>query len=881
MSRSRFPKAPTVRASLGRLKLSPGLALGAGLALFVCAAPWVLAVTNPVPRVAQDAALTSDSSDRSDGYNALIDDLVLARGWLEMRRTAAGYQVVESPIAPTSPIWQRFKRESYLYGDLRTPERWLVSDYRFPRDGRETIEIVGIDPAAHRVAGPFNAADSWRGGLLYRSGSARIVGLTRRVSDGATGARQEGPMRFQPNGRDASVTLFEDQPSAQGRAQGASAWRYRFEAPAAGCVGEVASVMRIGTDIQGDALVRLRAHPECRLTVRVGGRAQSLSQVGYVRLRAGEALGFEAVGANGRRLSETFDYGGAMESISPAPAPGAARTRAWGLEAFSRGVESLVIGRTDVGDIETTLDARLQDAAEAALGPPGRLVNAAGLPARASITLMDANTGEVLAIAGRPMRTPGASIFTRAGLDDRDQNFTARPVGSVAKAPITMAILQAHPELADLRLTAMGDFKGVVGVEAAFKDTVSGEIDLTNFLARSSNRYAVGLVTLALSDNPAVPDPALVDGPDCYWIGEQHLCRPPVIQTLEPIGPRGPDGYVLKGRTGPPLTWGVTLNDMFGILTEFEAGRLGSTANLWPGLAVAPKKGGGWIWLEEGNLGLNELIDLRRDYMMSILGGSRTRWSSIKVAEMFSRMVTRRPVSARFTQPDALPVLPVRDPAHPAEWDRVLAGLEAVTGHDPAVRGTAGRLQAFIPQGDYRVFAKTGTPTLEIETDPSQARAAAVRLARRQCGLTWNPETRRITAPETLRPVCADIARQAGSPAQLAGALRSMSASYRSRMDREILSRTHEVTDLTLEASSAVGVGHGIALVIGRYPHAVASAPGVPAQPPERALAIVINLESHDGEAPATDMAGLLLASPVVRSWLAQPGPDQARRTTP
>ena len=40
---------------------------------------------------------------------------------------------------------------------------------------RETIEIVGIDPAAHRVAGPFNAADSWRGGLLYRSGSARIV----------------------------------------------------------------------------------------------------------------------------------------------------------------------------------------------------------------------------------------------------------------------------------------------------------------------------------------------------------------------------------------------------------------------------------------------------------------------------------------------------------------------------------------------------------------------------------------------------------------------------------------------------------------------------------------------------------------------------------
>lgn len=876
MSRARFPKGSggTMR-SLGRLRASPGVLFGAGLAIFICAAPWVLAVTNPVPRVSEDRAL---SSDRSDGYNALIDDLVLARGWLEMQRTDRGYAVVDSPIAPEDPVWRRFKRESYLYGDLRRPERWMVSDYRFSRDGRETIEIVGIDPAAHRVAGPFNAADSWRGGLLYRSGSARIVGLTRRPAPGsAAGTRREGPMRFQPNGRDARLSLFEDRPSAQG----ASAWRYRFEAPSVGCVGEVASVMRIGTDIQGDALVRLRAQPTCRLTVRIGGRAQTLSQVSYVRLRAGEAISFEAQGRDGRRLSETFDYGGTVEAISPAPAPGAARTRAWGLEAFSRGVESLVIGRTDVGEIETTLDARLQDAAETVLGPPGRLVNAAGLPARASITLMDANTGEVLAIAGRPLRAPGSTLFTRAGLDDRDQNFTARPVGSVAKAPITMAILQANPELADLRMTAVGDFKSAVGVAVEFKDTVAGEVDLNGFLARSSNRYAVGMILLALSDAPAVPDPALADGPDCYWIGVEQRCRPPVIQTLEPIGPRGPDGYVLKGRTGPPLAWGVTLNDLFGLLTEFEAGRLGSTANLWPGLAEAPKRGGGWIWLEEGNLGLNELIDLRRDYLMSILGGSRTRWSSIKLAETFSRMVTRRPVSARFTQPGKLPVLPVRDPARPAEWDRVLAGLEAVAGHDPTVRGTAARLQAYVPPGDYRVFAKTGTPTVEIETERSPARGAAVRLARRQCGLTWNPESRRIAAPEALRPVCADIAARAGSRAQLDGALRSMSAAYRSRMDRETLSRAHEVTDLTLEASSAVGFGHGIALVIGRYPSEVASAAAVPGQPPERALAIVINLESHEGDAPATDMASALLSSPAVRTWLAQRAPDQAGRRTP
>ncbi|WGM48203.1 hypothetical protein KOAAANKH_03099 [Brevundimonas sp. NIBR10] len=864
MSRSRIPKARMALPSLKAMRVSWGGALGALLVLLICVAPQVLTVTNPIPRVA-GGAVASGGDERAEGYNALIDDLVVARGWLEMRETGGGYAVVESPLAPDDPVWQRFKRESYLFGDLRAPERWRVSDYRFQRDGRETIEIVGVDPSAHQVAGPFNAPDNWRGGLLYRPGTARVVGLTRRVAEAGAGPGRERPMRFRPNGRDGTVELFGETPATAD-----AAWRYRFRATKAGCVGEVASVMRIGTDLRGDALVRLRAHPECRLAVRIGGRLQAADGVAYARLRAGETLTFEAAGPGGAMLRDAYDYGGANEAISPAPVPGARRTRAWGLDAFSRGVETLVAGRPGLGDIETTLDARLQDAAETVLGPPGRLLNAAGLPARASITLMDANTGEVLAIASRPQRPPDASIFTRAGMDDRNHNFTAQPVGSVAKAPITMAILQAHRELAGLKLTAMGDFKGVVGVEAPFRDTVSGDLDMVSFLARSSNRYAVGLMLLALSDAPAVPDPALVDGSDCYAIGVTRLCRPPMIETMRPIGPSGPDGYRLEGRTGPPLSWGVTMNDLFGALTEFEAGGATSSANLWPGLAETPKQGAGWIFLEEGNLGLNDLVDLHRDYLMSILGGNRTRWSSIKVAEIVSRMVTRRPVNARLTQPDRLPLPAVRMIAHPAEWNLVLQGMEAVTGRDPAVRGTAARLRPSLPPGDYRVFAKTGTPTLEIGVAPSPARAAAVRLAERQCGLTWDPERRRITAPITMRPVCADIAGQAGSRASLDAALGAMSPAYRSRIDRDLLARPHAVTDLTLEASAAVGVGHGIALVIGRYPSAVAEAKAVPGVPPYRALAIVINLESHDGEAPATDMAGALLASAVVRAWLVQ-----------
>ena len=247
MSRTRIPKARMTLPSLKAMRVSWGGALGALLVLLICIAPQVLAVTNPIPRVAGGAAAGGD--ERAEGYNALIDDLVVARGWLEMRATGDGYAVVESPLAPTDPVWQRFKRESYLFGDLRAPERWRVSDYRFQRDGRETIEIVGIDPSAHQVAGPFNAPDSWSGGLLYRPGTARVVGLTRRVSETGAGPARERPMRFRPNGRDGTVELFGETPATAD-----AAWRYRFRATKAGCVGEVASVMRIGTDLRGDAL---------------------------------------------------------------------------------------------------------------------------------------------------------------------------------------------------------------------------------------------------------------------------------------------------------------------------------------------------------------------------------------------------------------------------------------------------------------------------------------------------------------------------------------------------------------------------------------------------------------------------------------------------
>jgi len=880
-----------------------GVLLAGGLAVLVAVAPDLLPALNP--------GNEDSGSARAMGYNALVDKLVVGRGWLEMRSTTSNvYRVEETDLAPNEnstdlpvelrDVWTRFKRQSYLGDDVRDPARWIVSDYDADDSEGEALEIVGIDPSAHQVAGPFSAPDNWRGAVLYRPGSQSIVGLIRRPTHGSPTDPEPEPMPFQAGRRVSTVNLFG--PSDLMVAPG---WGYVFTAP--GCPEQLASVVRVASrvDTVSDALVRLPPH-NCAVTVKIAGRVErpQKEEVRYVPIGIGQAITFERVGTNGSIQRETFDYTAKVRSVSTAPGPGQARRRKEGLESFARGVEGLMVDQPASTDVVTTLDPYLQQAAENALNElerKGGRLSDARLPARAAVTIMDANTGEVLAIATRPLPPTESLSFVREGLDDRNHNFTAMPIGSLAKGPLTMAILQKWPVLAGLKIEAKGDFEGVVGVAASFRDTVkSGEMDVNSFLALSSNRFAVGLMLLALSDDPAVPDPDLASTEDCYQIGDrEEACRPPYIQTLQRTGPAGPDGYVLRGKTGPDV-WGPTLTELFDAPTEFRDGNPYVGAGIW----TAPTKpretspygeegiwtglagpddaplGGATVYLEMTNLAFNSIIDLRQDYLMSMLGGSRLRWPSIKVAEMFSRMVTRHRVEARLiysTTP--LGSEPI-DLKYPAEWNLVLRGLEAVT-----LSGTANELSEtsavdlkWIQDGPYRMFAKTGTPSLDLPDSAILAQKAIARLARRGCGLTWNPVTNLIVIPTNLRPLCrriadqAGIATRAGPPEKPNEALKALSDAYSARTDERILANPHDVTDLSADARTT-GFGHGIALVIGRYAVGLPDTNGVPNGPPERALTIVVNLESGKAGGPATDLAGNLLRSRAVRDWLERAGP--------
>ena len=149
------------------------------------------------------------------------------------------------------------------------------------------------------------------------------------------------------------------------------------------------------------------------------------------------------------------------------------------------------------------------------------------------------------------------------------------------------------------------------------------------------------------------------------------------------------------------------------------------------------------------DFGLGDISEIGPDYIMTILGGSRGRWTTVKMAEVFSRIVTRRPVrsqlvaGARPTPPAAQ--LPIRDEA----WTPVINGLRQV-----AISGTGARLGAVVPQPvedglEVRLFAKTGTPNLDRFGTRTPANAA---LARGGFALPAPVTAARAAAPRRRRP---------------------------------------------------------------------------------------------------------------------------------
>ncbi|NBW10832.1 MAG: hypothetical protein EBR82_22670 [Caulobacteraceae bacterium] len=869
------PRGPSIpRVSLPSSRIAPGWFVGLAFVLLIVGAPWIRELMGH-PRSDIHAVR------QADAYNALINDLVLKRGWLEIKQRPDGeIRIQPSALAPSDAEgWKAFVRSSYLRVDMTEPGRWLFDD-----DLGRGARLTEIDPTAHQVLGPYAGTLQWRGDIQFRTGSSGGASL-RRV--GETRAFLFRPARGASEGGLTTATLNLFKPE---EGEGQQLWprRYRFVDEK-----EVADVIALDNQ---NALVRVIGGSPVVVTVAGIEASAGPGEVQYLRLPADRDLVF----TRGER-AERFVYEVAAPTVSRFEAVSGQRLRAPGLESFARSLEPAVTRRDD-RPIVVTLDQRLQSEAESQLHAIVDQLPAA--PAfRSAVTMMDGMTGEVLAIASLP--TPPSDTTGDRADDTRgrhrfttsNHNFDLMPVGSVAKAPLSMAILQTFPALATLEVRpGAPGFRELLGVDLgtrradgmAFSDTVSGPawMTFTRFLEASSNKYAAALMLLSLSDDPTKPDQSLPPAPtDCYRLGGTQFCQPPVIPILSGQ-PRGEFGIVPDMAQQRAVPWALELTRLFGVQAEFDRETPRRDTSVWQA------KAGGVnldspalqaLGLERESLGLNVIHDLKGDYLMSALGGGRSRWSTLRLAEVFSRMVLRRQVEARFLidaeRPPLQPLM-IRDEA----WKPMMTGLRAVVG--PGGTGREITLPT-APEGqEYRIFAKTGTPNVDRQQALNPVDLAMMALAAYDCGLKWDTRQRQLTladqpgttgglrrAHERVKPICRTVIDGVGVAAltQAFQRIDRMGAGGSAPSSLQVDRDTGRVLGVSPDAGFDAEKGHAIALVIARY------AVGAPDDRPLRALTIAINVQQRSDAIhnPATKVAALLVQDRAVLDWLAQDSPNR------
>jgi hypothetical protein len=192
---------------------------------------------------------------------------------------------------------------------------------------------------------------------------------------------------------------------------------------------------------------------------------------------------------------------------------------------------------------------------------------------------------------------------------------------------------------------------------------------------------------------------------------------------------------------------------------------------------------------EREALGLEQARDFRRDVLTVILGNGEGRWTAVKLAEAYARLVTGRQVRAGFTyvaDPDATaraaPLL-AADPALVKRADldqarkRVTHGMTLVpqgTAASTELPGVLALLQKRLAaQGlVLGAFAKTGTPALAEANFTSADLAINRLLASRQPILAW--DTHHVAVLDDGQPIAVDLARNPGAAADRARAARRL-----------------------------------------------------------------------------------------------------------
>ncbi len=676
------------------------------------------------------------------GYTKLIEEVFIPENFLEY---TANFDSDDLPMVRLSPeaarieAVNRFAANSYLRDDLRRNDVWEL------RGGH-----LHINPDAHNIALPLSLRPVWTGNLLFHRG-----GELRAVLSGPSETTLV-PLTRTP---DAADVVRRD-PFRKGPALSGA---MRLDFNYGGAAGGVARVFLLGEDMW------VRSEGSAQANLFVDGK--QVPRGSYRRLPPGAELQFQT----GNLSTFYFSRGvtGANVFISHYQ-PLAGRIRIPLLEWFALRFESemdrlvrqngeqpdltpsararnrAVLG----GNVTTSLDADLQAAVQRKLEDfvaPG-LKHEGGRGFPAAITVMDAKTGQLLALASFPA-TPAQGAGTRRAWE-ANQNFVNLAIGSAAKPLFSSAIREIWPELATLALPGHtpGQYDNLLGLhiapslneEGSFGDL--GWLTFDDYMQRSSNIYAATLMMLATARDPLKPDAARPSTPyRIAGIVRDHL---PDLQIEQ--------GNVLE-TISCCVAWGDELARLYDIRVE-DIERQGETSifaddrydkAVWRPMLAAlsdPR------FLRQDNLNsvsparvnlqLNNVRNFRTEYLTLILGASTSRWSNVKMAEAYARLVTGRRIEARLTEagPPPPPMLGCNagcDPDGlfcPKARDAMLHALALVAvGSGTAAGQVNAKLKPLIAEAARRgevigFYSKTGTPKIPDAVNSPEA------LAVRQLG---------------------------------------------------------------------------------------------------------------------------------------------------
>jgi len=421
-------------------------------------------------------------------------------------------------------------------------------------------------------------------------------------------------------------------------------------------------------------------------------------------------------------------------------------------------------------------------------------------------------------------------------------------------------------------------------------DQPGGEWDFRTFLARSSNKYAAMLMILGLSDADSLARGAC-EGPsnETFIIGDSaRTCRPPMA--FMEGAQQGPNG-MRPLRAGRPAGqgWSNNLYSLFCLNPNAPDDRaavpdLGCLADdptrraIWRGFAFQRPRLLAAVSPDREGFGLNVVDDIYQDYVMTILGGNRGRWTTISLAQTFARMVTGRAITARLTPKGIAPgeEVPedVRLRVNAQSQARVIEGLRAVVGEGTARALAGAGFPATAANGDqFRLFAKTGTPNVAFLGD--DARQLLQNFASAGCGLRLvsrvprpGAQPRAVLAVGDLpvaqaiaaRPDCQ--ARFGANATRLAELVRTLNASP-AALAQVRADASGRVIEIPSQVALGEGTGHVLVLMVGRY------RAGAPDTQPCSLRVAAINFQARTGanRTPALGYAMGLLRGDTTRNW--------------